>query len=510
MGFLRQFKTTKTKKVTPHVKRPDNALLHFMSQGAGLGLLPFSSFELLYDLQPRKINYSPASSNAASRFLRIVARDLTNLKSLPSRFASFGRQLTKANLSREKLPLLEQLIQGLTFKKGAQGFMQSQPTILLVSHQAAYTGSPMLLLQITRELSARGWECLIVIEQGGELENEFSEVAHLINLKYLPDRYKRCGQYLSLLFDDLHFNKPQVCLLNSLETGHYARAVSENEIKIISLVHEIVDSYSTRYLQDVFDRSQTIIFPAKFVQSFAHNKLRAAIKCSRELIIPNALLEKDFGAFDRDEARKLLRQEINASAESLVILACGSPDLRKGIDFFVVMAKMILAKWQQDPKKFHQRPVHFVWVGAGKIEPYSPYYYIHWDLRQENLQSQIHLLAPRKDLRPAFRGADVFVLPSRQDPFPIVAHNAMACELPIVAFEGAGGMPEMIAGGGARIVPYGDIIGFTQAVEQYLSDDQKRLDDGKLNAPLVAERFRFSDYFSKLETEINLLTNSKS
>ena len=65
-----------------------------------------------------------------------------------------------------------------------------------------------------------------------------------------------------------------------------------NEIKIISLVHEIVDSYSTRYLQDVFDRSQVIIFPAKFVQSFAHNKLRATIKSSRELIIPNALLAK--------------------------------------------------------------------------------------------------------------------------------------------------------------------------------------------------------------------------
>ena len=189
----------------------------------------FSSFELLYDLQPRAISYSPAAShkknNSGVQFLRIVPRDLTNLKSLPARFVSFGRQLTKANLSKEKLPLLEQLIQGLTFKKNTQGFMQSQSTILLVSHQAAYTGSPMLLLQITRELAARGWECLIILEQGGELESEFSEVAHLINLKYLPDRYKRCGQYLSLLFDDLRFNKPKICLLNSLETGHYARAV---------------------------------------------------------------------------------------------------------------------------------------------------------------------------------------------------------------------------------------------------------------------------------------------
>ena len=71
-------------------------------------------------------------------------------------------------------------------------------------------------------------------------------------------------------------------------------------------------------------------------------------------------------------------------------------------------------------------------------------------------------------------------------------------------------MSEMIEGGGASIVPYGDILGFTQAVEDYLTNEKKRIEDGQLNAPLVSERFRFSDYFSKLEVEINSLINSKN
>jgi len=83
----------------------------------------------------------------------------------------------------------------------------------------------------------------------------------------------------------------------------------------------------------------------------------------------------------------------------------------------------------------------------------------------------------------------------------------MAAELPIVSFRDAGGVPEMLEGGGAKLVPYGDIIAFAQAVEEYIIDEQNRLKDGRLNALLVAERFRFRNYFEKLEAEINALTN---
>jgi glycosyltransferase involved in cell wall biosynthesis len=180
--------------------------------------------------------------------------------------------------------------------------------------------------------------------------------------------------------------------------------------------------------------------------------------------------------------------------------------MRKGIDYFVTAARIIITQRQQKPGQFSKQPVHFVWIGAGKIEPWSAHYYIDWDLRQENLQSKIHLLAPKKDLRPVFCGSDIFVLPSRQDPFPIVVHNAMAAELPIVSFRDAGGVPEMLEGGGAKLVPYGDILAFVQAIEEYIANEQGRLKDGQLNASLVAQSFRFDDYFAKLETEINTLS----
>ncbi len=496
LGVLDWFKSYRLEKISPLIEEVENPLLHFLSQGLQLGFLPFASFELLYDVRPKP-----------DGFCRIVPRDLTNLQGVPFKFASFANQINKVRLSADKLPLLKEFIESFTLKKSNQGFMRSQSTILLVSHQATYTGSPMLLLQIARALSGQGFECLLLLEQGGVLEEEFSEFAHIINLQYKLDRHKKCAQYLSLLFDDLKLNKPDVCLINSLEGGHYAKAVDEQDIKIISLVHEIVDSYAPGFLQDVFNRSQSMIFPAKFVQDFFHKKAGTGLKSARELIIPNALLEEDFGKYDRDNARTLLRQEIEAPQDSLVVLACGSPDMRKGIDYFVTAARIIITKRQQEPDKFSKQPVHFVWIGAGKIEPWSAHYYIDWDLRQENLQSQIHLLAPKKDLRSAFRGSDIFVLPSRQDAFPIVVHNAMAAELPIISFRNAGGGPEMVEGGGAKLVPYGDMLALVQAIEEYMDNEQQRLKDGQLNALLVAQRFRFHNYFAKLETEINAAFN---
>ena len=494
LGIMRWFKNYRIGKISPIIKSVENPLLHFLSQGYKLGLIPFPSFALLYDLQSR-----------AGTFCKVIPRDLTNLQSVPPRFESLAEQINNAKLSSDKLPLLKELIESLTVKKNAQGFLQSKDTIILASHQAAYTGSPMLLLQIARELSAHNFECLLLLEQGGELEKEFNEVAHIINFKYKPDRHQKCAQYLSLLFDNLGCSKPKVGILNSLETGYYAKAVNTQGIKIISLVHELVDSYPPRYLQEVFALSQSIIFAAKFVQDFAHKKIGTVMKSSRESIIPNALLDENFGRYDRDKARHLLRQEINAPENSLVVLACGSPDLRKGIDYFTIAARILITKRQNNSERLAEPPVHFVWLGAGKIEPWSAHYYIDWDLRQENLQSQIHLLAPRKDLRSVFRGADIFVLPSRQDPFPIVVQNAMAAELPIVSFINAGGVPEMVEGGGAKLVPYGDIIAFAKDIEEYLANKQERLEHGQLNARLVAERFNFSDYFAKLKAEINTL-----
>jgi glycosyltransferase involved in cell wall biosynthesis len=496
------------KQIQRGLKKRENLLLYFLTQGLTKRVLPFSSFELLYEVFPPKKNSGADEANGALEygFWKVIPRNFENYDTLPERFRPFVAQIGKANLPTIKYDILKDLIQSLTLKKSSKGFLNSDKTIILFSHVASLTGAPLLLLQIAKGLTANGWECLLFLEREGELEKDFSEVAHVINFQELMGRAAKCEQYMSLLFDDLHFKKPKIALVNSLETGAYTKAMNKANVKAITLVHELVDTYPLSFLKDIFEQSQLAIFPAKFVRDFARKKVGEQLEFCPQMIMPNALLNPEFGNYDRQKARKILRDEIKANEDALIVVGCGSPEMRKGFDLFILAARIVMSSRQKNPEKFSGKSVHFAWVGADSIERFSPHYYVTWDIKQGDLGSYVHLLPSRKDLRAAFHGADVFALPSRKDPFPCVAHDAMAAHLPIVCFDNAGGVPEMVEGGGAKVIPYGDILAFAQAIEEYLTNDTERQNDGQVNVELVAERFRFDEYMYELEKQIeNLL-----
>src|SRR5690606_20540107 len=66
-----------------------------------------------------------------------------------------------------------------------------------------------------------------------------------------------------------------------------------------------------------------------------------------------------------------------------------------------------------------------------------------------------------------FREFDIFLLPSREDPFPLVAIEAGMLGLPIICFEGVTGTAEILLNGGGKIIPYMDIIAMGKAVIHY-------------------------------------------
>jgi glycosyltransferase involved in cell wall biosynthesis len=68
---------------------------------------------------------------------------------------------------------------------------------------------------------------------------------------------------------------------------------------------------------------------------------------------------------------------------------------------------------------------------------------------------------------------DVFVLPTREDPFPLVVLEAMAAGLPIVATS-VGGVPEQLGGGAGRLVPPEDVASLADAVTWLLERPEER------------------------------------
>jgi glycosyltransferase involved in cell wall biosynthesis len=93
-------------------------------------------------------------------------------------------------------------------------------------------------------------------------------------------------------------------------------------------------------------------------------------------------------------------------------------------------------------------------------------------------------------LKPAdyLAAADVFVLTSREDPYPLVCLEAAALAKPIVCFAGAGGMPEFVEEDCGFVVPYLDIMAMADRVVPLLDSLECRVTMGSAARRKVMQR----------------------
>ncbi len=85
----------------------------------------------------------------------------------------------------------------------------------------------------------------------------------------------------------------------------------------------------------------------------------------------------------------------------------------------------------------------------------------------------IHRTESQKQLAELYSSADVFVNPTREDNFPTVNLEALACGTPVVTFD-VGGSPEMLDPVCGRVVAPGDMRGLLEAVKA-LCEEKKEI-----------------------------------
>jgi glycosyltransferase involved in cell wall biosynthesis len=141
--------------------------------------------------------------------------------------------------------------------------------------------------------------------------------------------------------------------------------------------------------------------------------------------------------------------------------------------------------------------VHFVWVG-GDDQLTELIKYVRHDLALLALGSSVSFVAETTDPERYFLAADVFALTSRDDPFPCVVHEAMACALPIVVFDGAGGAKEAVADGCGIVLPYLDIDGMARVVSSVVEKPSDFAAMGERAERRVRLVYRFSDYAQRI------------
>lgn len=159
-----------------------------------------------------------------------------------------------------------------------------------------------------------------------------------------------------------------------------------------------------------------------------------------------------------NEAVADVRSELGLKAGEKVILLVGTLNWRKG--------KHLLAAIAVELKKRLREMPRFVWVGdEGYAGAKSE---LAYEFSQAGLSDALIITGYRTDVSCFYALADVFLLASVEDPFPLVMLEAGIANTPVIGFAESGGVAEFAQAGGGRAVPFLDIVAMADAIIEAL------------------------------------------
>jgi len=129
-------------------------------------------------------------------------------------------------------------------------------------------------------------------------------------------------------------------------------------------------------------------------------------------------------------------------------------------------------------------------VGAGDPESVAA------KARSCGLDGAIRFLGHQHPLE-ALRAADIFVLPSEWEGFPIVGVEAMACGLPLVRTNAGGAREQIEDGVNGFVVPIGDAAALAERLERLASDSGLLKDMRRLSRERAETFFKLDSQLEK-------------
>jgi glycosyltransferase involved in cell wall biosynthesis/GT2 family glycosyltransferase len=317
--------------------------------------------------------------------------------------------------------------------------------ICLVGHDTHAHGAQMLLKNIASTMRRQfGLDVEIVVLDDGKLLGDY--------LAEASTTVAKTDAELKSTFKRLRERGFRQAILNSTASSRAARWASEAGLDVVLLVHElpsiITEMRLAPAIADALPFVERYVFPADFVRRKFLAQFELELERTR-IRSQGSYRQLSFS----ETARRALRATMGIGRDDLMALGVGHADLRKGFDLF-------LQAWRCSERR--GTGAHFVWVG--EINPIL-HVYLSAEIETAVASGRFHAVPFTSQVGGYYSAADVFLLTSREDPFPTVVLEALQCAIPTIAFEGSGGIPEMLRRHGAGVIaPMADV---EQAIDAF-------------------------------------------
>ena len=375
------------------------------------------------------------------------------------------------------------------------------PDLLFVGHDATRTGAPLMLLYFMRWLRDNtDLTFQLVVVDGGPLVDDFAALAPVTVLADLGRGWvSRALERIGLgRFAPVGRRSRERAAVRSLRHAPVVYCNSISSVSVLPLlgppdpsrvvithVHEMEGAFrstSREVLEILFSATDRFVAASERVRRL----LMDTYDVEPELVVRHYEfidVEAMAGTPPEDGEVLAARERCGIPATAGVVGAVGVTQWRKGPDLFLLLAQVLRSRPDG-------REVHFVWVGADPDADETVA--LRKDIERAGLGDRVHLLGPDPSPARWFRLFDVYVLTSREDPFPLVCLESSLLGTPIVCFDNTG-MAEFAGDGDCGyMVDYLDVEAMADRVTMLLDDPELRRVVGERAATRVRAEFDVS------------------
>ncbi len=356
-------------------------------------------------------------------------------------------------------------------RKVLQGLHQDW-TMLVVSHDACRGGAQRVVLEYVAWLTRHTAIRVKVLCLGpGEWLPEFRGLADTALWSELQDRAAAALEP-DVTNQLLEFcgGAPAVVYANTVASGRAYAVLQRLGAPIVTHVHELERSivrYASEWIDDVLTLSAQFIACSEPVRDNLINTHGIAPR--RIAVVHDSITGTPEIEPATDDERATARRQLGLPDAKYLVMGCGiGMPFRKGADLFIEVGRRLRQRGASG--------VHLCWIGAFPAGERDPEHG-EWSTHLARLQADglaVTFLGVQNDVTPYLRAADLFLLTSREDPFPLVALEAAECAVPVICFAEAGGMPAFVEDDAGAVVPFLDVDAMAAQVAVLCGDDVRR------------------------------------
>ena len=380
----------------------------------------------------------------------------------------------------------------------------TKPHILFVSHDANRAGAQLFLLNIMKEYKRKGYELgICFLNTWGPLLADFKNIAEVYPAIESKSILEKIGSKLGLSVKrhkKLSAAKFDLIYANTIASAPLAVSLKrELKVPLLTHIHEL--SYSIEMYSSASDRKQLFELSDNVVacSNAVHQNLIATYSVldptkvkTVHSFIDNAAVRSKMAQMSKES----VVEKYNLPKDVFFVGACGNSEYRKGLDIFAELVNVF-------QNKSNALKTHFIWIGA---QPDGDYFEkVQHYIAEHQLVDKITLIPPTPDAVSIINALDVFVVSSREDPFPLVMLEAALCQKPILGFKETGGCEEFVGQKAGILSPLEDVQHMSEQLNQLLDNETLRRQFGEYGQMQVNEIYNFDSSFMKLDGIISSL-----